>query len=407
MVESDGARFQRLLDGASTKLERGRAYVAWLRRQARTLGSLQRVEPLAYWPSSRVAVFDIRLGARSSVLATAVLHPDENEKLVELRLSAPAAASFVTAEIFRRAMLRGSHVDVSTCVARHVKEQKLAFAGAGQDRVQPIASLNKLILLRGLQAAISSERISLTETLKTASPPQASGTGIIRHWPKGLPLSVHSLAALAMGETSDNAASDLLLLRIGRANVESSMREALRPDKPNPSLLPFLSHAEAFCLIWGPDEKFSADYLKASESERRAMLNEDLPQRMRASELRPSIEASRRLERLGWPMSPKQVVRVGDAILRGSQWDPSTPALGLLSIGGSERRYADGALNYLGVKSGWHPGVRSVYVLAQSRAKEWWSVCIVLRGAESALQAAALHAALDRVVLLAVCGRLR
>jgi hypothetical protein len=125
-------------------------------------------------------------------------------------------------------------------VTRLGREPILSVEG---DTSLAVGSVFKLWLLAEAARQVNAKQRSWADIVPLGPPSLPSG--ITQDWPKGAPLSLHSLATLAIS-ISDNSASDTLLTALGRSNVNAMVGRA---GHSNPEMtLPLLSTVEAFAL---------------------------------------------------------------------------------------------------------------------------------------------------------------
>ncbi|MBF0546669.1 MAG: serine hydrolase [Candidatus Riflebacteria bacterium] len=124
-----------------------------------------------------------------------------------------------------------------------------------------VGSAFKLFILKAYRQALASGTLRVDEILPLRSEWFSLPSGLLQSWPAGTPITLETYANL-MISLSDNTATDHLLNRIGRANVEAVAPQRVRP---------FLGTMEMFRLKYGA-AKYSGAFLKADEKGKRELL---------------------------------------------------------------------------------------------------------------------------------------
>ncbi len=254
--------------------------------------------------------------------------------------------------------------EVSLAAARLEEDGPANFLTEKADRPLAIGSAFKLVLLAELVRQVKAGERRWSDVVPLGAPSLPSG--FLQDWPKGSPLTLHSLAALMISQ-SDNSAADTLLALLGRDKVERLLPElGLRSPERN---RPFLSTREAFVLKLG-DPALLARWTAADEAGRRALL----PQLalVDASTLDPTRHGGRPagIAAAEWFASPSDLVRTLDWICRS---DDRT-ALGLLAINPGLGPALAKDFDYFGFKGGSEPGVLNLSFLLKTRSGRWLAV---------------------------------
>jgi beta-lactamase class A len=119
-----------------------------------------------------------------------------------------------------RAIVAKSH-GVWGVSVRHVERHE--SAGIRENERFLMASVFKVPILVELFHQVSQGKIALTERVQWTNPGIYFGSGILAAMQPGLKPTIHDLATL-MIIVSDNAATDQLLARVGKANVNARLR---------------------------------------------------------------------------------------------------------------------------------------------------------------------------------------
>ena len=245
-------------------------------------------------------------------------------------------------------------------VARLGDAAPVVLASLEPDRALAIGSAFKLFILAELsrQVAAGERRWSDVVPLDRRSIP----SGNLQNWPRGSPVTLHTLASL-MISVSDNTATDVLLHTLGRANVERMMTTIGIADAVRNR--PLLSTLELAAIKTAPAPALNL-WRQADEAGRRRLLGEyaqadasriDIA-RFSGNPLNLDVE---------WFASPSDMVRVMDWLRRNGD-DTATAILAINSGLGPQLR---GALAYVGYKGGSEPGVLNLNWLVRNRAGIW------------------------------------
>ncbi|MEA3040752.1 MAG: hypothetical protein QOC65_241 [Sphingomonadales bacterium] len=280
--------------------------------------------------------------------------------------------------------------EVSLIAARLEDAGPAAFLTEKAEQPLAIGSAFKLFILAELVREVKAGERRWSDVVPLGAPSLPSG--LLQSWPRGSPLTLHSLAALMISQ-SDNSATDTLLAVLGRAKVEALL-PALGVRAPERNR-PFLSTREAFVLKLG-DPSLLARWKAADEAGRRALLP-GLAAIPNAS-LDPSRLAGGPADigAVEWFASPADLVRTLDWLRRSG--DPV--ALDLLAINPGLGPALAKDFAYFGFKGGSEPGVISMSFLLRSREGRWMAVSATWNNAAAALDEARFAALMSRLIAL-------
>jgi beta-lactamase class A len=222
--------------------------------------------------------------------------------------------------------------------------------------------------------------------------PPSLPSGIAQDWPRGAPLTLHSLATLAIS-ISDNSASDTLLATLGRARVDAMVR---RTGHSAPAhTLPILSTVEAFALKMRSADDLRALWQSSDPAARAAMLATNRHRLGLASIDRTQLAGTpRAIESIEWFASPRDMANTLDWIRRRN----SAEARAIIAITpgiptGEAARFA-----YVGYKGGSEIGVFAMNFLIQTKAGAWYSVTGSWNNADAAVDSAQFEALMSRAL---------
>lgn len=211
-----------------------------------------------------------------------------------------------------------------------------------------IGSAFKLYVLSALTRQIGDGKLqwdTVVPLARTSFP-----SGMMQDWPKGAPVTVHTLASMMIA-ISDNTATDQLIETVGRSAVEAELQRSGHADAV--ANLPFLNTFELFALKGDP--LLAARYLAADQAGKRAVLagladqSGGDPRRIAA----PTFTTPTQIDTLEWFASAHDLRKIMQRIV--DQNDPA--ALAILAISPSMGAETRRQWTYAGFKGGSEPGV--------------------------------------------------
>lgn len=251
----------------------------------------------------------------------------------------------------------------SIAVARLGDNAATPSASTRPERALAIGSAYKLWILAELSRQIGAgeRRWSDVVTLDRRSIP----SGVLQAWPRGAPITLHTLAA-QMISISDNTATDVLLHLLGREKVERMMAtigiSAAARNRP------LLSTLELAAIKTAPAPALAL-WRQAGEAGRRALLASAYA-RADAARIDPMLFAGgpRNLD-VEWYATATDMVRTMDWLRRNGD-DTARAILAINSgMGPAQTGFA-----YVGFKGGSEPGVLNLTWLLRNRAGAWHAV---------------------------------
>jgi beta-lactamase class A len=278
--------------------------------------------------------------------------------------------------------------EVSLAAARLEEPGPVNFLTEKAERPLAIGSAFKLFVLAELVRAVKAGERRWSDVAPLGAPSLPSG--LLQDWPRGSPLTLHSLAALMISR-SDNSAADTLLGLLGREKVEALL-PALGVRSPERNR-PFLATREAFALKLG-DPALLAAWKAADETGRRALLPR------LAAVAAPTLDPARlggrpaEIATVEWFASPADLVRTLDWLRRSGD----QTALDLLAINPGLGQALAGHFAYFGYKGGSEPGVLSMSFLLRSREGRWMAVSATWNSEAQPLDEARFAALMSRLV---------
>lgn len=257
------------------------------------------------------------------------------------------------------------------------------------DRHFAIGSTFKLYVLSALahQVATSERSWGDVVELSTLSFP----SGMTQDWPRGAPVTLHTLATL-MISISDNTATDQLIEVIGRDAVEAEVVASGHSDAG--LMRPFMTTRELFVLKAGEDV---GAYRDADLAGRRAAL-------LALADAEPSDEAVMAAFTGGpnnieveWLASAHDIARLMRR-LRDLE-DPTAREIMAVNSAVPETMADD--WQYAGYKGGSEPGVLNMSWLLQNHAGEWFAVSLSWNNPDAVVDLQTFNALAMRAIALA------
>jgi hypothetical protein len=284
--------------------------------------------------------------------------------------------------------------DISIAAARLDKDGAHPLLTQQADRPLAIGSAFKLFLLAELVSEVKAGERRWSDVVPLTR--RSFPSGLLQTWPRGSPLTLHSLAALMISQ-SDNSAADTLLALLGREKVERSLAGfgVQAPER----LRPFLATREAF-LLKGGKTALRSRWAAADEAGRRALLAGEIA-RGSLDAVDPAVftgppAAIREVE---WFASTRDLVRVLDWLRRSAD----QTALAILAINpGLPTLKRDFA--YVGYKGGSESGVLNMSFLVRRPDGRWLAVSATWNNETAALDDARFVALMSRLLALIAAG---
>lgn len=322
------------------------------------LGAPQRVEALT--PASPYAARLTVAYERGTAAVELVIDPAPSHRVIGLRITGTTLRddSFARLTADFRALPGASGFGVyalGTGEPRALAEWR-GEAGA------PLGSAFKLWLLAETSRQVSAGQRRWSDVVPLGPPSLPSG--ITQSWPTGTPMTLQTLATLAIS-ISDNTAADTLLHLLGRERVEAAVRATGIADPARD--LPFLGTREAFVIKGDP--ALTQAWARAGMAERRQLLTN---YRFGEATLSASIFADHPVasETVEWFASPLDMARTLDWLrLHGD-----ATARAVLAINPGTDAATAARFGYVGFKGGSEPGVVTLNYLVRTRAGRWLAV---------------------------------
>lgn len=225
-----------------------------------------------------------------------------------------------------------------------------------------IGSAFKLYVLSALAREVAAGKRRWSDVVPLSASSLPSGT--MQNWPKGAPVTLHTLASM-MISISDNTATDTLIELLGRDVVEAELRAS---GHQQPQLnAPFLSTREVFLLKSAPDGELYT-YAHGGEQERREMIAAMAGQQPTAQGLQAAYTSGPRALDVEWFGSAEDLALIMDRLRRMED----KAALSILSINHALGPSGTEPWAYAGFKGGSEPGVLNLTWLLQDKSGRWF-----------------------------------
>lgn len=278
---------------------------------------------------------------------------------------------------------------VSIAAARLDDQPRRLALGLAEEQPLAVGSDFKLFILAELVRAVHAGERQWSDVVPLSA--RSLPSGFLQSWPKGAPLTLHTLAALMISQ-SDNSAADTLLATLGRTKVERLLPElGVRRSELD---RPFLSTREAFLLKGGAPERL-ARWKAGHEAERRAVLATLAGADLSALDLRRFAGAPIAIETVEWFASAGDLVRTLDWIRRSGD----RTAMDILAINPGLPDARRG-FTYMGYKGGSESGVIAMAFLLRRKDGGWAAAAAVWNDSAAPVDDARFAALTSRLLTL-------
>ncbi len=264
---------------------------------------------------------------------------------------------------------------VSVTIAELDGGECLPIARVDPDQVLPIASSFKLYVLGELARQVSEKRAGWTELLPISFDYVSQPNGEMRNLPVG---SEHTLAHFAeqMISKSDNTATDHLIGRLGREQVESAFAEMGQAD---PTInVPLMLTREWFALRMRFTDQQIEEFLSLDDAQRLAFLQDvaaPVADTILETELWPGARWAAEIE---WFASSSDLCRALAYLQERGEQPGMQPVLDALSLV-PEIVFDPQVWSYVGYKGGYETGVMSEnFLLQRASDGRWFSISAVI-----------------------------
>ncbi len=259
-----------------------------------------------------------------------------------------------------------------------------------------IGSTFKLYVLAELAGQVESKKRKWTDVVKLSQ--KSLPSGMIQDWPKGAPMTLHSLAAL-MISISDNTATDTLIRGLGRDTI--ARRVAKSGHNVPSDMTPFLTTREAFALKMPAAANLRAVFVQNGDVGQTRVLNANADTLMTTQvDAGLLLSGPVHIDTIEWFASPNDLVRLLSHMR--AMDNPEMQAIMAISpgVGSSDA----GRWRYLGYKGGSETGVMNMTFLGQRPDGRWFAVTGSWNNSAAALDEDAFAALMARLLNVAAAG---
>ncbi len=350
-------------------------------------GKILRIESLR--PTSETGGSVAIIYERATAIAELTLSPSPPNQVIGLQISAIRPRGDGPAKLeadFRllpgRAGLLISQLDASVA----------PILAVNADDQLAIGSEFKLWILAEAARQVSAKERRWTDVLPLGPPSLPSG--ITQGWPRGSPMTVHSLATL-MISISDNSATDTLLHALGRSKVNQMVRAVGHSDAER--TLPIFSTIEAFSLKL----KGAADLrqsLRGGTSESKLRILNNAAGRLSLANMdnRELAEGPRYIDTIEWFASAVDIAKTLDWLRSNG----GKEALDILAINRPLGPADVARFDYVGYKGGSETGVIAMSYLIRAKSGAWYAVSGAWNNGEAPVDKDRFEALMVRAVAL-------
>ncbi len=225
-----------------------------------------------------------------------------------------------------------------------------------------LGSSFKLYVLAALAEDVKAGRRKWTDVV--ALDQKSFPSGQLQGWPKGAPVTVHTLASL-MISISDNTATDQLIAALGRTRILKAMRDS---GHANPGANdPFLTTREFFVLK-ASDEPRIAGWRKSDTERRAAILKEIAGEERTIGQVTAAFAGGPKALDIEWYASPADLAKLLAFMRRTA--DPKVFEIMAINPVASETILKN--WSYVGYKGGSEPGVINLtWLLTDKAGRDW------------------------------------
>lgn len=273
-------------------------------------------------------------------------------------------------------------------VAKLGEAEPVPFAAHNADTPLATGSVFKLFVLAELARAVDAGERKWSDVVPLGPPSLPSG--VTQGWPKGLPVTLGTLAT-QMISISDNSATDTLIAALGRPRVDA-MRESIGKS---PGSLPVLSTLDAFALKMPANEALRKRWIAGGLGERRQVLN-NLEPTAAAIDATALASGPLHIDTVEWPATMAELARVLDRFRQSS----APTARDILAVSPMLPATERTRFDFVGYKGGSENGVIAMSWLLHGKNGDWYAVAGAWNDPSKSVDNAAFATLMQRAVAL-------
>lgn len=258
------------------------------------------------------------------------------------------------------------------------------------DKPLALGSAFKLYVLAALAEEVKAGRRKWTDVVPLSEKSYPSGQ--LQDWPKGAPVTLHTLASL-MISISDNTATDQLIATLGKQRILDAMRDS---GHRNPAANdPFLTTRELFLLKASPDALI--DIWRTGGTVTRTATAEMIAQTtVPLDKINAAFANGPRAIDIEWFAAPADIAKLFAHMRRTG--DPR--AFEILAINSQASAAMKETWAYVGFKGGSEPGVMNLTWIATDRAGRDWVLTLGWNNPAAVVDEGKLLALARRILVL-------
>jgi beta-lactamase class A len=267
---------------------------------------------------------------------------------------------------------------------------KAPLISRNADRPLALGSAVKLYVLAALAEDVKAGRRKWTDVVALTQ--ESYPSGHLHLWPKGAPVTLHTLASL-MISLSDNTATDQLIATLGKERILTVMADSGhgRPGANDP----FLTTRELFLIKASPAALI--DIWRQGGAVSRAAIATMIGQTSRPlGEVNAAFAQGPKAIDIEWFASPADLRRLF-VYMRGTA-DPE--AFAILAINPVATPAITANWDYIGFKGGSEPGVLNLTWLLTDKEGRDWVLTLGWNNPDAVLDEGKLEALAHRILLL-------
>jgi beta-lactamase class A len=261
-----------------------------------------------------------------------------------------------------------------------------------RDAPLAIGSVFKLWLLAEAARQVNGGKRDWSDVIPLGPPSLPSG--IVQDWPPGSPMTLHTLATLAIS-ISDNSASDTLLHVLGRSNVDAMVSRAGHSD---PGItLPLLTTVEAFALKMDEAADLRQVWERGDVKERARLLSRSQSRlQLKAIDRSQFAGNPRSIDTVEWFASPADMAKILDWL----RFNGGKEALGIMGVTSPLLKGEAARFRSVGFKGGSEIGVIAMALLLETDRGDWYAVTGAWNNLTAPVDEARFDALMKRAVAL-------
>jgi beta-lactamase class A len=253
-----------------------------------------------------------------------------------------------------------------------------------------LGSAVKLYVLAALAEDVKAGRRKWSDVVPLTQKSYPSGQ--LQDWPKGAPVTLHTLASL-MISVSDNTATDQLIAALGKGRILKLMANSGHSDPAAND--PLLTTRELFVLKASERERI-AGWRKSDTVRRADILSAIAAQTPSLDEVNAAFGNGPKALDIEWFASPADLARLFAHMRRTA----GPEALAIMAINSSATEAILANWRYIGFKGGSEPGVLNLTWLLTDKEGRDWVLTLGWNNEAAVVDEGKLQAIAQRILLL-------